>query len=76
MESLLTHFNADNYLAKESKELVKHPHIDHVKYNRVSADETRVIVQAKLENSVTKVTRPNMVTTRRVDLYYKAEGPT
>lgn len=74
-ESLSKRFDTNNYSAKEFKELAKDPRVDDVKYDRVSIDEARTIVQAKLENLVIKPTRPDMETARRVDLDYKVQGP-
>jgi hypothetical protein len=68
-------FDTNNYSAREFKELAKDPRVDDVKYDRVSIDEARAIVQAKLENLVSKPTRPDMETARRVDLDYKVQGP-
>jgi hypothetical protein len=45
------------------------------KYDIVSIDEVRRIVQAKLEKLVIKPTRPDMETVRRVDLDYKVQRP-
>ena len=59
-ESLPKRFDTNNYSAREFKELAKDPRVDGVKYERVSIDEARTIVQAKLENLVIKPTRPDM----------------
>lgn len=74
-ESLPKRFDTNNYSAKEFKELAKDPRVDGDKYDRVSIDEARTIVQGKLENLVIKPTRPDMETARRVDLDYKVQGP-
>lgn len=74
-ESLPKRFDTNNYSAKEFKELAKDPRVDGGKYDRVSIDEARTIVQGKLENLVIKPTRPDMETARRVDLDYKVQGP-
>ena len=74
-ESLPKRFNTNNYSAREFKELAKDPRVDGVKYDRVSIDEARAIVQAKLENLVSKPTRPDMEKARRVDLDYNVQGP-
>ena len=74
-ESLPKRFDTNNYSAREFKELAKDPRVDDGKYDRVSIDEARTIVQAKLENLVIKPTRPDMETARRVDLDYKVQGP-
>lgn len=72
-ESLTKRFDTNNYSAREFKELAKDPRDG--KYDRVSIDEARTIVQAKLENLVIKPTRPDRETARRVDLDYKVQGP-
>ena len=72
-ESLPKRFDTNNYSAREFKELAKDPRDG--KYDRVSIDEARTIVQSKLENLVIKPTRPDMETARRVDLDYKVQGP-
>ena len=74
-ESLPKRFDTNNYSAREFKELAKDPRVDGVKYDRVSIDEARAIVQAKLENLVSKPTRPDMEKARRVDLDYNVQGP-
>jgi hypothetical protein len=74
-ECLPKRFDTNNYSAREFKELAKDPRVDGVKYDRVSIDEARTIVQAKLENLVIKPTRPDLETARLVDLDYKVEGP-
>ena len=74
-ESLPKRFDINNYSAREFKELAKDPRVDNVKYDRVLIDEAKAIVQAKLENLVSKPTRPDMETARRVNLDYKVQGP-
>lgn len=74
-KSLPKRFDTNNYSAREFKELAKDPRVDDGKYDRVSIDEARTIVQAKLENLVINPTRPDMETARRVDLDYEVEGP-
>ena len=73
--SLPKRFDTNNYSAREFKELAKDPRVDGVKYDRVSIDEARAIVQAKLENLVSKPTRPDIKTARSVDLDYEVQGP-
>ena len=67
-ESSPKRFDTNNYSTREFKELAKDPRVDDIKYNRVSIDEARAIVQAKLENLVSKPTRLNMETAIFVDL--------
>ena len=74
-ESLPKRFDTNNYSAKEFKELAKDPRVDDGKYDRISIDEARTIVQGKSENLVIKPTRSDMETARRVDLDYKVQGP-
>jgi len=74
-ESLPKRFDTNQCSARKFKELAKDPRVDGVKYDRVSIDEARAIVQAKLENLVIKPTRPDMETAKRVDLDYKVQGP-
>jgi hypothetical protein len=74
-ESLPKRFDTNNYSAREFKELAKDLRVDDVKYDRVSINETRAIVQAKLENLVSNLTRPDMETARLMDLDYKVQGP-
>ena len=74
-KSLAKHFDTNNYSAIEFKELAKDAHVDDVKYNRVSIDKARAIIQAKLENLINKPIRPNMEIARRVDLDFTLQGP-
>lgn len=74
-ESLPKRFDTNECSARKFKELARDPRADGVKYDRVSIDEARAIVQAKLENLVIKPTRLDMETARRVDLDYKVQGP-
>lgn len=74
-ESLPKRFDTNEYSARKFKELAKDPRVDGVKYDRVSIDEARAIVQAKLQTLVIKPTRPDMETARRVDLDFKVQGP-
>jgi hypothetical protein len=74
-ESLPKRFDTNNYSTKEFKELAQDPRSSDNKFDRVSIDEARAIVQAKLETLVIKPTRPDMETARRVDLDFKVQGP-
>ncbi len=74
-ESFPKRFDTNECSARKFKELAKDPRVNGVKYDRVSIDEARAIVQAKLETLVIKPTRPDMETARRVDLDYEVEGP-
>jgi hypothetical protein len=74
-ESLPKRFDTNECSARKFKSLAKDPRVDGVKYDRISIDEARAIVQAKLENLVIKPTRPNMETAKRVDLDYTVQGP-
>lgn len=74
-ESLQKRFDTKNYSAREFKELAKDPRSYDDKYDRVSIDEARTVVQAKLEKLVIKPTRPDMETARRVDLDFIVQGP-
>ena len=59
-EYLPKRFDTNECSARKFKELAKDPRVDSVKYDRVSIDEARAIVQAKLETLVIKPTRPAM----------------
>lgn len=74
-ESFSKRFDTNECSARKFKELAKDPRVNGVKYDRVSIDEARAIVQSKLENLVINPTRPDMETARRVDLDYEVEGP-
>ena len=74
-ESFPKRFDTNKCSAREFKELAKDPRVNGVKYDRVSIDEARAIVQSKLENLVINPTRPDMETARRVDLDCEVEGP-
>lgn len=74
-ESLPKRFDTNECSARKFRELAKDPRVDGIKYDIISIDETKVIVQAKLENLVIKPTRPNMETAKRVDLDYTVQGP-
>jgi hypothetical protein len=74
-ESLPKRFDTNECWARKFKELAKDLRVDGIKYDRVSIDEARAIVQAKLETLVIKPTRPDMETARRVDLDYTVQGP-
>ena len=67
-ESLPKRGETIQWSARKFKELAKDPRVNGVKYDRVSIDEARAIVQSKLENLVINPTRPDMETARRVDL--------
>ena len=75
LESLPKRFDTNNYSAREFKELAKDPRVDEGKYDRVSIDEARTIVQGKLENVIIEPARPDMETAKRVDLDFTVEGP-
>ena len=64
--------DVDEFLEKSLQE---DPRVDDGKYDRISIDEARTIVQGKSENLVIKPTRSDMETARRVDLDYKVQGP-
>lgn len=74
-ESLPKRFDTNECSTRKFKELAKDPRVDSVKYDRVSIDEARAIVQAKIETLVIKPTRPDMETARRVDLDFTVQGP-
>jgi hypothetical protein len=74
-ESLPKRFDTNECSARKFKELAKYPRVDGVKYDRVSIDKARAIVQAKLETLVIKPTRPDIETARRVDLDFTVQGP-
>lgn len=73
-ESFSKRSDTNECSVKKFKELAKGPRINGVKYNRVSIDEARAIVQSKLENLVINSFRLDMETARRVDLNYEVEG--
>jgi hypothetical protein len=74
-EFLPKRFDTNECSARKFKELAKDTRVDGVKYDRVSIDEARAIVQAKLETLVIKPTRPDMQIARRVDLDFTVQGP-
>jgi hypothetical protein len=74
-ESLEPRFDTLNYSVEEFTELAKDTRSNVIKYDRVSIDEARAIVQAQSENLVIAPTRLDTKTARRVDLDYKVEGP-
>jgi hypothetical protein len=73
-KSLPKRFDTNQCSVRKFKELAKDPRVNGVKYDRVSIDEARAIVQAKLENLVIEPTRPDMLTARHVDLDYEVLG--
>jgi hypothetical protein len=46
-----------------------------VKYERVSIDEAKSVVQAELENVIIELTRARMLEIRRINLEYKVKRP-
>jgi hypothetical protein len=68
-------FDTNQCSVREFKELAKNPLLKGVAYDRVSIDEARTIVQAKLENLIIEPTRPDRLTARNVNLDYKVLGP-
>jgi len=74
-EALGDRFEPKNYSVSEFKELARDPRENQIKYDRASIDEARAIIQARSENLVSKPTRPDMETARRVDLDFKVQGP-
>ena len=55
LESLPKRFDTNNYSAREFKELAKDHRVDDGKYDRVSINEARAIVQVKLKNLVNQL---------------------
>ena len=55
--------------------LARDSRADGAKYDRVSIDEARAVVQAELQNVVIEPTRADKLEARRVDLDYKVQGP-
>lgn len=74
-ESLPKRFDTNNYSTKEFKELAQDPRSSDNKFDRVSIDEARTVVQAKLEKVIIKPTRPDTETAKRVDLDFRVKGP-
>lgn len=72
-KSLPKRFNTNQCSVRKFKELAKDPRV--LTSDRVSIDEARAIVQAKLENLVIEPTRPDLLLARRVDLDYEVLGP-
>ena len=68
-------FNTNQCSAKKFKELARDSRANGVKYDRVSIDEARAVVQAEFQNVVIEPTRANKLEARRVDLDYKVKGP-
>ena len=75
-ESLPKRFDTNNYLTEEFKELAQDPRSSGNKFSRVSIDEARTIVQAKLEKLIIEPARPDMETAKCVDLDFIVQGPT
>lgn len=74
-ESLPKRFDTNNYSTKEFKELAQDPRSSDTKFDRVSIDEARTVVQAKLENVIIEPARPDMESAKRVDLDFTVQGP-
>jgi len=74
-ESLPKRFDTNNYSIEEFKKLAQDPRANNIKYDRVSIDEARTVVQAKLENVIIEPARPDMETAKLVDLDFIVEGP-
>ena len=74
-ESLPKRFDTNNYSTKEFKELAQDPRSSDTKFDRVSIDEARTVVQAKLEKVIIEPARPGMESAKRVDLDFTVQGP-
>ena len=74
-ESLPKRFDTNNYSTKEFKELAQDPRSSDTKFDRVSIDEARTVVQAKLEKVIIEPARPGMEAAKRVDLDFTVQGP-
>lgn len=74
-KSLPKRFDTRKFSVKEFKKLARDTGAGHVKYTRVSIDEARAAVQAKLANLIIEPTRPDTVTAKSVDLDYQILGP-
>lgn len=74
-ESLPKRFDTNNYSTKKFKELAQDPRESDTKFTRVSIDEGRTAVQAKLEKVIIEPARPNMESAKRVDLDFTVQGP-
>jgi hypothetical protein len=75
LQSLPKRFDTNQCSAKKFKDLAKDSRSNIVKYDRVSIDEARAVIQAELQNVVIEPTRPSKLEARRVDLDYKVKGP-
>ena len=69
--SLSKRFDTNKCSVKKFKELARDPRSNYEKYDRVSIDEARAIVQAELENRVIEPSRPDTLEAKKVDLDYK-----
>ena len=74
-ESLPKRFDINNYSTKEFKELAQDPRSSNTKFDRVSIDEARTVVQAKLQKVIIQPARPGMESARRLDLDFTVQGP-
>jgi hypothetical protein len=74
-EFLSKRFHTNNYSTKEFKELARDPRSSTNKFNRVSIDEARTVVQAKLEKVIVEPARPDIESAKRVDLDFTVQGP-
>jgi len=74
-QSLPNRFDTNKCSAKKFKDLAKDSRSNNVKYDRVSIDEARAVIQAELQNVVIQPTRASKLEARRVDLDYKVKGP-
>lgn len=74
-QSLTNRFDTNKCSAKKFKDLAQDSRSNIVKYDRVSIDEARAVIQAELQNVVIQPTRASKLEARRVDLDYKVKGP-
>jgi hypothetical protein len=68
-------FDTNTCSTEKFEKLARDPRANDVKYNRVSIDEARAVVQAELQKIIIEPTRPEKLEARRVDLDYKVKGP-
>ena len=73
-ESLPKRFDTNNYSTNEFKKLAQDPRSSDTKFDRVSIDEARTVVQAKLEKLVIEPARPGMELAKRVDIDFIVQG--
>lgn len=74
-ESSPKRFDTNKCSAEKFEKLARDTSANDVKYDRVSIDEARAVVQAEVQNVVIEPTRANTLEARHLDLDYKVKGP-